>query len=658
MKYIKRTSIILAVALIPSLGVALDPTTSGRIIDRFKEQQSEILFESLPFSESGAEMILQNEYAMNGLDGLKSRLRIVQAAYIAKKSDVQERRYTLEEALRILDSTIEQTQSNITITNVKINQKDIRTQELSQMLVDVSKKIYTYRQTILSYLSNIYAEGNMILDYEGEVDIVKGLILMNGNTDDILSDMTYKSLITLLGQKFVDEYRALKKEYYIMRIQIEEERSEIVLLKKELETQKRILESQRGERVRLIEITQWQEDIYAEYIKAQESALLAVENTWKIIEDRYQKWLSAILADAGCEKKNKTDELIKKCENITLYFANERKLKKTEFATGTTNIFSWPVEWRRLSAFFRDAEYYHYVGSHHDAIDIAVGQGTEVRAPAPGYIYYLLPPSPGGYSYMAIKHRDGFMTVYGHLSETLVTEGQFVQVGDLIAKSGGAVGTPGAGPMTSGPHLHFEIWKNKEPVDPLRYMDISGIDYENMPTRYQDKFISDFIAGSGTGVDTSRYERKFILRGNTEEERQRFLLRTYATPDFRSWDMWVDTALEWGVDPSFMMCIGLAETTLGNRLKTPYNIGNIGNTDSGSTYSFTSAQEWLYWMTHTFNNRFLGKYTKLSELSRWGNPDGAIYASSNSNWHNNTVRCLSALKWRFVEDDFKFRVKE
>ena len=55
--------------------------------------------------------------------------------------------------------------------------------------------------------------------------------------------------------------------------------------------------------------------------------------------------------------------------------------------------------------------------------------------------------------------------------------------------------------------------------------------------------------------------------------------------------MWVDTALEADIDPSFMMCIGLAETTLGNHLKTAYNIGNIGNTDSGGTYSFNSAQE-------------------------------------------------------------------
>ncbi|MFZ2256191.1 MAG: M23 family metallopeptidase [Patescibacteria group bacterium] len=166
-----------------------------------------------------------------------------------------------------------------------------------------------------------------------------------------------------------------------------------------------------------------------------------------------------------------------------------------------------------------------------------------------------------------------------------------MKAGDLIARSGGAVGTPGAGPMTSGPHLHYEVWKNKEAVDPLRFMDISGIDYENMPTRYQDKFINDFIAGSGTGADLSKYERKFIIRGETEKDRQQFLLKTYATPDFQSWDMWVDTALEGGVDPSFMMCIGLAETTLGNRLKTAYNIGNIGNTDSGSTYSFTSPQE-------------------------------------------------------------------
>jgi hypothetical protein len=51
----------------------------------------------------------------------------------------------------------------------------------------------------------------MVLDTDGEVDIVKGLILSDSDTDTVLSDMTYKSLVTILGQKFVDEYRSQKR---------------------------------------------------------------------------------------------------------------------------------------------------------------------------------------------------------------------------------------------------------------------------------------------------------------------------------------------------------------------------------------------------------------------------------------------------------------
>lgn len=95
------------------------------------------------------------------------------------------------------------------------------------------------------------------------------------------------------------------------------------------------------------------------------------------------------------------------------------------------------------------------------------------------------------------------------------------------------------------------------------------------------------------------------------------MLSTYATPAFQDWNLWVNTALEAKIDPSFMMCIGLAETTLGNHLKTAYNIGNVGNTDSGDTITFASPQEGIRAMAKTFNNRYLGKYQKISELSRW-----------------------------------------
>lgn len=180
--------------------------------------------------------------------------------------------------------------------------------------------------------------------------------------------------MTLLGQKFVDEYRSLKKDYYLLNIELRDERDALQKMKAQLEQQKSLLESQRTERVRLLDITKGQEEIYQQYVKSQEVALASVEDAWRSAQDRYDKGLASVLSDAGCNREKKTAELVKKCEGINQYFANERELKKTEFASGTANIFEWPVESRRVTAFFRDAEYYYYVGSQHDAMDIATPQ--------------------------------------------------------------------------------------------------------------------------------------------------------------------------------------------------------------------------------------------------------------------------------------------
>lgn len=58
----------------------------------------------------------------------------------------------------------------------------------------------------------------------------------------------------------------------------------------------------------------------------------------------------------------------------------------------------------------------------------------------------------------------------------------------------------------------------------------------------------------------------------------------------------------------------------------------------------------------TLNNRYLGGYTRIEELSRYGNITGPIYASSNKNWHANVTRCMSALKGRYIPDSYEFRL--
>lgn len=71
--------------LSPTIGNAIDPTTSGRILDNFKERQEEILFDSTPLDITDASKILEQEYTLNGLDSLKARLKNIESLYQKKK---------------------------------------------------------------------------------------------------------------------------------------------------------------------------------------------------------------------------------------------------------------------------------------------------------------------------------------------------------------------------------------------------------------------------------------------------------------------------------------------------------------------------------------------------------------------------------------------
>ena len=98
----------------------------------------------------------------------------------------------------------------------------------------------------------------------------------------------------------------------------------------------------------------------------------------------------------------------------------------------------------------------------HPGVDLLQPYGAEIRATAAGRVAHAGPM--GGYGNMVeIDHGFGLATRYGHMSEILVSEGQQVAQGDLL----GRLGSTG---RSTGPHLHYEVRVDGEPVDPERFM--------------------------------------------------------------------------------------------------------------------------------------------------------------------------------------------
>jgi len=131
-----------------------------------------------------------------------------------------------------------------------------------------------------------------------------------------------------------------------------------------------------------------------------------------------------------------------------------------------TEHFLWPAH-GRVSAGFMDAAYARHFGVPHHGMDIALAQGSPVFAAAQGVVFIVRDGGERGYTYVLVGHRNGYATLYGHLSAVHVQAGQEIAAGTVIGFSGGAPGTPGSGPLTSGAHLHFEVLQNGINVDPI-----------------------------------------------------------------------------------------------------------------------------------------------------------------------------------------------
>ncbi|CUT02985.1 M23 family metallopeptidase [Candidatus Chrysopegis kryptomonas] len=117
----------------------------------------------------------------------------------------------------------------------------------------------------------------------------------------------------------------------------------------------------------------------------------------------------------------------------------------------------------------------------HEGIDLVVDVGTPVYATGDGVVSYV--GYRGRYGLIVeIDHGFGYVTLYAHLSRALVREGQKVKRGDKIALSG-ATG------LVTAPHLHYEVWKDGIPQNPINYFfeDVDPAKYKELVQELNNK---------------------------------------------------------------------------------------------------------------------------------------------------------------------------
>lgn len=159
-----------------------------------------------------------------------------------------------------------------------------------------------------------------------------------------------------------------------------------------------------------------------------------------------------------------TDEMETKIDLMKTRTAEIEKLLHAVFSEQQDKLFFWasiPALWPTRG--FVTSQFGAHRGYRmHEGLDIAGGVGTPIVAPGDGIVTFT--GYKGGYGNMLkIDHGYGVVTHYGHCSKIFVQEGDRVKRGSIVA----AVGNTGS---STGPHLHYEVYMDGVPVNPLRYL--------------------------------------------------------------------------------------------------------------------------------------------------------------------------------------------
>ena len=268
--------------------------------------------------------------------------------------------------------------------------------------------------------NNLILEQRLRASYKrGDVGYIEIIL----NSENLLDAMTRMDTIQLIVQEDVNllkDIQAQKTSLEELKAQQEKEKADVVAAKDKLVSKKKQVEASQN---------------------TKEAYMAELQNDMKKMQALEEKM----------EKENTQFE--KRIQQLQL---------ESEY-TGGEMLWPLPANQKRITSYFgkRIHPLYGY-WTNHRGIDIACPYNTEVYAANSGVVIVAEKHWSYG-NYVIIDHGGKIATVYGHNTKLLVSVGQKVNKGDVIALSGSTG-------ESTGPHLHFEVRKNGVVVDPIPYV--------------------------------------------------------------------------------------------------------------------------------------------------------------------------------------------
>ena len=331
----------------------------------------------------------------------------------AETERIQAKVGNVSEQLRVLSGYVSEAEADYAEVQGQLDDTESRIADNQELLQKTEKELGEKSKQLSKRVRNIYMHGQV-----SYIDVLFGA----KNFNDFLTRMDLLTRVLKSDYALVQQVRSDKKVIETARAELEKERKARIALVKDAAAKRAELRSR----------------------KRDKDALLArMENDLELSKQAYEEMLAAS----------------KEVENLI----NARRYQYSGPAISGSGAMMWPIASNEITSeygwrthpIYGDARY-------HSGIDIGGDYGQPIYAAASGTVVYAGWISGYGYA-VIIDHGGGVSTLYGHNEELNVGEGQSVSKGDVIAYCGSTGNS-------TGPHCHFEVRVDGEPVSPYDYL--------------------------------------------------------------------------------------------------------------------------------------------------------------------------------------------